>query len=66
MKPLKIKVKVLEDYNDSMNDGKLVEEGSIIELDYGRYEQLKAKGKVEEYKESIKSFIKKDEEKEEE
>lgn len=66
MKPLKIKVKVLEDYNDSMNDGKLVEEGSIIELDYGRYEQLKAKGKVEEYKESIKSFIKKDEEKEDE
>ena len=51
MRPLKVKVKVIEEYNDSKNDGKLVEKDSILELDYGRYEFLKSLGKVEEYKE---------------
>lgn len=64
MKPLTIKAKVIQDYNDSKNNGKLVEEGSIIELDYARYEQLKSIGKVEEYKEPIK-LIKKEEKEDE-
>lgn len=64
MRPLKVKAIVIEDYNDSKNNNKLVEKDSIIELDYGRYEFLRSIGKVEEYKETIKSFIKKDEEKE--
>ena len=62
MRPAKVKVKVIEDYNDSLNNGKLVEKDAIIELDYGRYEQLKALGKVEEYKEPAKSIFTKKEE----
>lgn len=64
MRPLKVKAIVIEEFNDSKNNNKLVEKDSIIELDYGRYEFLRSIGKVEEYKETIKSFIKKDEEKE--
>lgn len=64
MKPIKIKAKVIEDYNDSLSGGKLVEKDSIIELEYGRYEQLKSLGKVEEYKEP-KTFTKKVEKEEE-
>lgn len=60
MKPLKVKVKVIEDYNDSKNNNKLVEKDEVLELDYGRYEYLKALGKVEEYKEPIKTFKKED------
>ena len=63
MKPLKVKAIVIEDYNDSKNNNKLVEKDSIIELDYGRFEFLRSIGKVEEYKEPIKSFIKKEEDK---
>lgn len=59
MKPLKIKAKVLEDYNDSLNDGKLVEKDAIIELDYNRFEFLKSIGKVEEVKEEKQSILKK-------
>ena len=54
MRPLKVKAKVIEEYNDSLNNGKLVE------LDYGRFELLKNKGKVEEYKEPAKPLIKKE------
>lgn len=54
MRPLKVKAKVIEEYNDSKNNDKLVELDSIVELDYARYEQLKALGKVEEYKEPIR------------
>lgn len=54
MRPLKVKAKVIEEYNDSKNNDKLVEEGTVIELDYGRFEQLRALGKVEEYKEDTK------------
>ena len=61
MRPAKIKVKVIEDYNDSKNNGKLVEKDDIFELDYARFETLKALGKVEEYKE-VKTIIKKDKE----
>lgn len=64
MRPLKVKAIVIEEFNDSKNNNKLVEKDSIIELDYGRYEFLRSIGKVEEYKETIKSFIKKEEEKE--
>ena len=60
MRPLKVKAKVIEEYNDSKNNGKLVELDSIIELDYGRFEQLKALGKVVEYKEPKTTFIKKE------
>jgi len=60
MRPLKVKAKVIEEYNDSLNNGKLVELDSIVELDYGRFETLKAKGKVEEYKEPAKPLIKKE------
>lgn len=60
MRPLKVKAKVIEEYNDSLNNGKLVELDSIIELDYGRFELLKNKGKVEEYKEPAKPLIKKE------
>ena len=63
MRPLKVKVKVIEEYNDSKNNGKLVEEGTIIELDYGRYEFLRSIGKVEEYKESRVDFYKKENDK---
>lgn len=59
MKPLKIKAKVLEDYNDSLNDGKLVEKDAVIELDYNRFEFLKSIGKVEEFKEEKQSILKK-------
>ena len=40
MRPLKVKAKVIEEYNDSLNNGKLVELDSIVELDYGRFETL--------------------------
>jgi hypothetical protein len=60
MRPLKVKAKVIEEYNDSLNNGKLVELDSIVELDYGRFELLKNKGKVEEYKEPAKPLIKKE------
>ena len=60
MRPLKVKAIVIEEYNDSENDGKLAELDSIVELDYGRFELLRSKGKVEEYKEPIKEVIKKD------
>lgn len=60
MRPLKVKAKVIEEYNDSLNNGKLVELDSIIELDYGRFELLKNKGKVVEYKEPAKPLIKKE------
>ena len=63
MRPLKVKAKVIEEFNDSKNNGKLIELDTILELDYGRYEQLKALGKVEEYKEPIK-LIKKEEKEE--
>lgn len=66
MRPLKVKAIVIEEFNDSKNNGELQELDKVLELDYVRFEQLKALGKVEEYKESIKSFIKKDEEKEDE
>lgn len=59
MRPLKIKAKVLEDYNDSLNDGKLVEKDAIIELDYNRFEFLKSIGKVEEFEEEKQSILKK-------
>ena len=62
MRPLKVKAKVIEEYNDSLNNGKLVEKDAIIELSYGRFEELKAKGKVEEYKEPIKPVKKIEEE----
>jgi len=58
MKPLKVKAIVIEDFNDSKNDGKLEEEGKVLDLDYGRYEELKAKGKVEEYKDPLKPIKK--------
>ena len=61
MRPLKVKAKVIEEYNDGLNNGKLVEKDSILDLDYGRYEQLKALGKVIEYKEPIKLTKKEDE-----
>ena len=54
MRPTKVKVKVVEEYNDSLNNGELVELDKVLELDYARYEQLKSLGKVEEYKEPIK------------
>lgn len=60
MRPLKVKAIVVEEYNDSTNNNKLVEKDAIIELDYGRFELLKNKGKVEEYKEPAKPLIKKE------
>ena len=66
MRPTKVKVKVIEEYNDSLNNNKLVEKDAIIELEYGRYELLKSKGKVEEYKEPIKDVIKNQEKEEKE
>lgn len=59
MRPLKVKAKVVKEYNDSKNNDRLIELDTIIELDYGRFEQLQALGYVEEYKES-KSVIKKE------
>ena len=58
MRPLKVKAIVIEEYNDSKNNNKLVELDSIVELDYGRFEQLRALGKVKEYKETIKKEYK--------
>ena len=65
MRPLKVKAKVIEEYNDSKNNGKLQELDKVLELDYVRFEQLKALGKVEEYKEPVKPFIKKEEKEDE-
>lgn len=59
MRPLKVKAKVIKEYNDSKNNDRLIELDTIIELDYGRFEQLQALGYVEEYKES-KSVVKKE------
>ena len=59
MRPLKVKAKVIKEYNDSKNFDRLVELNAIIELDYGRFEQLKALGYVEEYKEPKVTFTKK-------
>lgn len=53
MRPLKVKAIVLEDFNDKMNDGKLVEKDAIIELAYGRFEELKELGYVKESKNII-------------
>ena len=62
MKPLKVKVVVLKDFNDRLNNYQLVErdkeevEKGIAkprELDYPRFEELRAKGFVEEYKEKF-------------
>lgn len=53
MRPLKVKAIVLEDFNDKMNDGKLVEKDAIIELGYGRFEELKELGYVKESKNII-------------
>lgn len=53
MRPLTVKAKVIEEFNDLKNNGELQELDKVLELDYGRYEQLKALGKVEEYKEPI-------------
>ena len=60
MRPLKVKAIVIEEYNDSKNNDELVELDTIVELDYGRFEQLRAWGKVEEYKEPIKTIKKED------
>ena len=62
MRPLKVKAKVIEEFNDSKNNNELVELDKILELEYGRFEELKAKGKVEEYKEPIKPVNKIEEE----
>ena len=53
MRPLKVKAIVLEDFNDKMNDGKLVEKDARIELAYGRFEELKELGYVKEDKSII-------------
>ena len=53
MRPLKVKAIVIEEFNDSKNNEELQELDKILELDYARFEQLKALGKVEEYKEPI-------------
>ena len=60
MRPLKVKAKVVKEYNDSKNNDRLIELDTIIELDYGRFEQLQALGYVEEYKEPAKPLIKKE------
>lgn len=61
MRPLKVKAIVIEEFNDSRNNDELQELDKILELDYGRFEQLRAKGKVKEYKETITNIIKKQE-----
>ena len=61
MRPLKVQAIVIEEFNDSKNDGELQELDKVLELDYGRFEQLRALGKVKEYKEPIKDLIKKQE-----
>lgn len=61
MRPLKVKAKVIEEFNDSKNNGELQELDKILELDYGRFEQLRSLGKVEEYKEPVKPILKKEE-----
>lgn len=66
MRPLKVKAIVIEEFNDSKNNGELQELDKIMELDYGRFEYLRSIGKVKEYKEPIKNIIKKDQNKEEE
>ena len=60
MRPLKVKAKVIEEYNDSKNNNKLVELDTIVELDYGRFEQLESLGKVEKYNEPKTTFMKKE------
>ena len=60
MRPLKVKAIVIEEFNDSKNNGELQELDKVLELDYGRFEQLKALGKVKEYKETPKPIFKKE------
>lgn len=60
MRPLKVKAIVIEEFNDSKNNGELQELDKVLELDYGRFEQLKALGKVKEYKEPLKPIFKKE------
>lgn len=55
---------VIEAFNDAKNDGKLMEPGDKMELSRGRFEELKAKGKVKELIE--KKEVKEKENKEEE
>ena len=54
MRPLKVKAIVIEEFNDSKNNGDLQELDKVLDLDYGRFEQLRALGKVKEYKEPAK------------
>ena len=60
MRPLKVKAKVIKEYNDSKNNDRLIELDTIIELDYGRFEQLQSLGYVVEYKETKTTFTKKE------
>jgi hypothetical protein len=61
MKPLKVKAVVLKDFNDKATneliekDKEEVEKGIAKprEFDYARFEELKSKGFVEEYKEKF-------------
>jgi hypothetical protein len=61
MKPLKVKAVVLKDFNDKVTneliekDKDEVEKGIAKprEFDYARFEELKSKGFVEEYKEKF-------------
>lgn len=55
---------VIEAFNDAKNDGKFMEPGDKMELSRGRFEELKAKGKVKELIE--KKEVKEKENKEEE
>lgn len=55
---------VIEAFNDAKNDGKFMEPGDKMELSIGRFEELKAKGKVKELIE--KKEVKEKENKEEE
>lgn len=62
MKSLKVEAIVIEEFNDSKNNNRRVEKGTILELDSERYELLKSKGKVEEYRKPIKPLIKRENE----
>jgi hypothetical protein len=62
MKSLKVEAIVIEEFNDSKNSNRRVEKGTILELDSERYELLKSKGKVEEYRKTIKPLIKRENE----
>ena len=62
MRPLKVKAIVIEEFNDSKDNDKLQELDKVLELDYGRYEQLRALGKVKEYKDLSKPMRKEENE----